>query len=204
MVKHVSITQNSNIWRTILYSLIIVLYLIPLILIFNSGYDSFFQLLRRVAGLTGIVSLFIAILLSLLVRQSRRIFGIAYLRIHHFFSIAGLLLISLHPAIIAIDFGTTRILIPDLSSWDSFLTNAGRSALYIIYIAAIAAIMRRNIAKYWRFLHALVYLAFVLGAVHGMRQGSDLSNPIISILFSTMIATITVIFFYKRVLTGKK
>lgn len=204
MVKTAGTTQNLRFWRIFVYSIIALLYVIPLAIIFWHGYDHYFQLFRRITGVTGITSLFIAILLSLLVRQSKQIFGIVYLKIHHYFSIAGLLLISFHPAIMAIDFGTARILIPDLSSWNSFLTNGGRSALYIIYLAVIAAILRRNIARYWRYFHALLYPAFLLGAIHGLRQGSDLKHPILLAMFIVMIAIVVIVFFYKKFLIGKK
>jgi len=204
MVKNVSNTQNLKFKRTFFYSLIILVYLIPLITIFINGYDDFFQLFRRITGVTGISSLFVAILLSLLVRQSRHIFGVAYLKIHHFFSIAGFLLISLHPVIMLIDFGTARILIPDFRSWNSFFTNGGRLALYIIYFATIAALLRKRIVRYWRYLHVLIYPAFILGAVHGLRQGSDLNNAVLSIMFIIMIVTVSIIFFFKRVLTTNK
>lgn len=186
------------------YIIIFSLYLIPIMVVFFRGFDNAFELFRRIAGLTGIASLFIAILLSLLVRQSRKIFGVVYLKIHHLFSIIGLILISLHPVIMAIDFGTSRIFVPDFSSWNAFLINAGRPALYLIYIAAIAAILRKNIVKFWRYIHSLLYLAFILGVVHGILSGSDLSNPFLYVLYIAMVVVVIIIFLYKRILTVKR
>jgi methionine sulfoxide reductase heme-binding subunit len=202
--KYTNQTYGEKLNRYLFYTLILLLYVVPIIIVFTNGFDNFFQLLRRIAGLTGIASLFIAILLSLLVRQSRQIFGVAYLKVHHLFSIIGLISISIHPVIMAIDFGTTRIFIPDFSSWNAFLANAGRPALYMIYIATIAAILRKNIAKYWRYIHSLLYLAFILGAIHGILSGSDLTNPVLHVLYIAMIVAVMIIFFYKRVLTVKK
>lgn len=204
MAKDTHQSHGQNLNRYLFYTLILFLYLVPIIIIFINGFDNYFQLFRRIAGLAGIASLFIAIVLSLLVRQSRQIFGLAYIKVHHLFSITGLILISLHPVIMAIDFGTSRIFIPDFSSWNAFLANAGRPALYLIYIATIAAILRRNIVKYWRYIHSLLYIAFILGAIHGILSGSDLSNPVLYILYVTMIITVMIIFLYKRVLTAKK
>ncbi len=204
MQKNTNQGQKQMTARYLIYSLIFLLYLVPFIVIFYHGVDNLFQLFRRITGLAGIASLFIAIVLSLLVRQSRQIFGVAYLKVHHLFSIIGLILISLHPVIMAIDFGTSRIFIPDFSSWNTFLANAGRPALYLIYIATIAAILRKNIAKYWRYIHSLLYLAFILGAIHGILSGSDLTNPVLHALYIAMIVAVMIIFFYKRVLTAKK
>jgi len=196
--------QGQTMLRTLFYILILLLYLIPVVTVFLHGFDDFFQFFRRITGLAGIASLFIAILLSLLVRQSKQIFGVTYLKVHHFFSITGLIFISLHPIIMAIDFGTSRIFIPNFSSWNAFLVNAGRPALYLIYIATIAAIMRRNIGKYWRYIHWLLYIAFILGAIHGILSGSDLRNPALYVLYLAMIITVMIVFLYKRILTAKK
>jgi len=190
--------------RYLFYFLLFIIYLIPIMAVFINGFDSLLQLFRRIAALIGISSLFIAILLSLLVRQSRKIFGVGYLKIHHFFSISGLVLITLHPVIMAIDFGTTSIFIPKFNSWNSFLVNAGRPALYLIYIATIAAILRKNIAKYWRTIHGLLYPAFIFGAIHGILSGSDMNNIFLYILYIGMIITIITVFFYKRYLNFNK
>ncbi len=184
--------------RYFFFSLIFIIYLIPIIVLFVHGFDSFYEMLRRITALTGIASLFVAIILSLMVRQSRQIFGVVYLKVHHFFSIAGLVLVSLHPVIMAIDFGTTSLFIPDFSSWNSFLANAGRPALYMIYIATAAALLRKNIAKYWRYIHGLLYPAFIFGAIHGMLMGSDLRNPVLYILYIIMIVIVMISFLYKR------
>ncbi len=195
---------NQQLKRYFFYGLIFFIYLLPITIVFINGFDSLLQLLRRITALTGISSLFVAILLSLLVRQSRQIFGVGYLKIHHYFSISGLVLITSHPVIMAIDFGTTSLFIPDFSSWNSFLVNAGRPALYLIYVAAIAALLRRNIAKYWRYLHSLLYPAFIFGAIHGMLSGSDMKNDILYIFFIGMIIAVTIAFFYRRYLNFKK
>ena len=184
--------------RSFFYLLFIILYLIPITIVFSNGFANVFHFIRRIAGLTGLTSLFIAILLSLLVKESKKMFGVYYLRIHHFFSIVGLILISLHPVIMAIDFGTTSIFIPHFNSWNGFLTNAGRPALYLIYMAVIAALLRKNIAKYWKYIHSLLYPAFLLAAIHGILSGSDLDNSIMYFLFIAMISVVSIIFFYKR------
>jgi len=204
MVKDANQSHGQSLNRYLFYTLILFLYLVPIIIIFINGFDDFFQFSRRITALVGIASLFIAILLSLLVRKSRQIFGVAYLKVHHFFSITGIVLITLHPVIMAIDFGTSRIFIPDFSSWNAFLVNAGRPALYLIYIATIAAIMRRNIVKHWRYIHSLLYVAFIFGAIHGILSGSDLRHPALYGLYLAMIITVMIIFLYKRVLTVKK
>jgi len=191
-------------YRNLFYIAFVLLYLIPVVIIFYHGYRDYFQLFRRLAGLTGLSSLFIAIILSSFVKQSKAIFGVVYLKIHHFFSILGLVLISLHPLIMMVDFGTTRILIPNFSSWNAFITNGGRFAIYIIYIAALAAVLKKKIIKYWKSIHTLLYPAFLLSAIHGIYQGSDLRNPILYYLLLTMIILVVINFLFKKNLLKNK
>ena len=198
MSKDYILESGNAMLRTLVYAVILLLYLIPVLVVFLHGFDDFFEFFRRIAGLIGIISLFFAIILSSLVKQSKVIFGATYLKVHHLFSITGLILVTLHPIIMAIDFGTSRIFIPNFSSWNAFLANAARPALYLIYIATIAVILRKNIKKYWRFFHSLLYPAFIFGAIHGMRQGSDLRNISLYTLFVIMITAVIVNFIYKR------
>ena len=188
------LVQNRSFW----YFLFLILYLIPLAIALRSKFEGTWHFLGRISALIGITSLFIAILLSLLVKESKRIFGVYYLKIHHTFSFLGLLLISLHPVFLAIDFGTGSIFIPTFSSWYDFLKNAGRPALYLIYIAVMAALLRKSMAKHWKYVHSLLYPAFILGAVHSILNGRDLKIPILSLLFMTEIIIVIIIFCYKR------
>lgn len=198
MSKGYALESGKAMLRTLVYAVILLLYFIPVLIVFLHGFDDFFEFFRRITGLIGIVSLFMAIILSSLVKYSKIIFGTTYLKVHHLFSITGLILITLHPIIMAIDFGTSRLFIPNFSSWNAFLANAGRPALYLIYIATLAGILRKNLKNYWRFFHSLLYPAFVFGAIHGMRQGSDLRNVSLYTLFVIMIAAVIVNFIYKR------
>lgn len=192
--------KQLNTARYWFYPLFVALYLFPLISIFVDGFDNMGQFARRIVGLEGISSLFITILLSLLVKESKLIFGIYYIKIHHFFSIISLILISIHPIVVAINFGTSSVFIPKLDSWNNFFTEGGRVALYLIYFAVIVAILRKSIKKHWKHIHYLLYPAFFLSAIHGILKGSDLGNPLLSLLFIAMISVVIIIFFYKRYL----
>ncbi len=193
--------EQINKWSKIRFFfclLFLVLYLIPIAIVFIDGFDKPLQFIRRIVGLAGLSSLFITILLSLLIKESKKIFGINYVKIHHFFSLISVMLISVHPVIAAISFGTTRIFSPKLDSWNAFFTNAGCPALYLIYFIVITALFRKSIVKYWKYFHYLLYPAFLLSAIHGILKGSDSVNRLMLFLVLAMISVVTIIFFYKR------
>ncbi|HNR65263.1 MAG TPA: hypothetical protein PKJ95_03090 [Atribacterota bacterium] len=184
--------------RSFFYLLFLILYLIPIAIVLIDGFDNLLQFIRRIVGMAGLSSLFITILLSLLIKESKKIFGINYVKIHHFFSMASVILISIHPVIAAISFGTITIFSPKLDSWNVFLTNAGCPALYLIYFAVITALFRKSILKYWKYFHYLLYPAFLLSAIHGILKGSDSDNRMMFFLVLVMTSVVTIIFFYKR------
>lgn len=198
--------KQSKKWsvnRSFLYLLFAILYLIPIIIFYIDGFRDVLHLFRRITGLTAVVSLFITIMLTLLVKESKKIFGVYFLRIHHFFAVTGLVLISLHPVIMALDFGTAKIFIPDFSSGQTFFKNGGPLALYLIYVAVIAALFNKKITKSWKYIHGLMYPAFLLGTVHGILKGSDMKNPVLSFLYAGLIVAVFIAFFYKRYQNNK-
>ena len=199
--------EQINKWskiRFFFYLLFLVLYLIPIAIVFIDGFDNILQFIRRIVGLTGLTSLFITILLSLMIKESKKIFGIYYIKLHHFFAAISLALISVHPVIVAVNFGTTSVFIPKFDSWNAFLTEGGRFALYLIYFAVIVAVLRKGIKKYWKYIHYLLYPAFLLSAIHGILKGSDSGNRIMFSQIIIMSTVIIIIFFYKRYQNIKK
>ncbi|MFX1354795.1 MAG: hypothetical protein ACFFGP_12585, partial [Promethearchaeota archaeon] len=79
------------------------------------------------------------------------------------------------------------VFIPVFFPFIRFLELAGRLALILIYIATLAAIMRKKVQKYWRFFHVLNYIALLLAYIHGVLIGTDFRNLGILIIFTIMI-----------------
>ena len=196
--------KQSKKWSvnsSLFYLLFAILYLIPITIFFIDGFKDVLHFFRRITGLTAVVSLFITIMLTLLVKESKKIFGVYFLRIHHF-ALLVYYLISLHPVFMALDFGT-QIFIPDFSSGQTFFKNGGPLALYLIYVAVIAALFNKKITKSWKYIHGLMYPAFLLGTVHGILKGSDMKNPVLSFLYAGLIVAVFIAFFYKRYQNNK-
>nr|HPK86623.1 hypothetical protein [Atribacterota bacterium] len=87
-------SKKCSVNRSLFYLLFAILYLIPITIFFIDSFKDVLHFFRRITGLTAVVSLFIAIMLTLLVKESKKIFGVYFLKIHHFFAFIGLLLIS--------------------------------------------------------------------------------------------------------------
>jgi predicted ferric reductase len=154
--------------------------------------------LVRLLGLYGFVMVCIAASITPFLKEVSQFFGKSFLKIHHFFALFGLAFISLHPVSLAIGLMNASVFLPRFDSWIVFWQLAGRPALIVLYIALFAVFLRRKAPKHWRILHALMYLAILLGIVHGNLIGSDFENLPLMIILNTLAAVSLVAFFLKR------
>ena len=180
-----------------LYILIFILFLL------TPFYDAF-NFIIRFGALLGFTSMFIATMMTPFVVQLYKIFGKPFIKIHHLYSFTGLILITLHPVAFAISVVDITVFVPDFSSWYGFWSLGGRLALILIYIAVLAALLRKNVTKYWRIIHALNYVALFLAYIHGVLIGSDFQNISILIIFTVMIILSFGVLIFKRYLTYKR
>jgi sulfoxide reductase heme-binding subunit YedZ len=134
--------------------------------------ESWLAWLVRGAALLGYWAVFLSILSSAYLRELIRFFGRPFVKVHHFASVAGLALIALHPVAVAVNSSSLAVFVPRFDSLIVFLTLGGRLALYLIGIAALAALLRANLKRYWRVLHYLNYIAFFLASIHASLIGT--------------------------------
>jgi predicted ferric reductase len=120
------------------------------------------------------------------------------MRIHHYFAAAGLVLITLHPIALAIERLNPAVFIPTVGSLELFIINGGRQALIIIYIAFVAVLLRRQMPRYWRIFHALMYVALFFGILHANLIGRDFENLYILITFNALFVASIAAFVIKR------
>nr|MDO8086025.1 hypothetical protein [Candidatus Sigynarchaeum springense] len=177
----------------------IALYTIITVLYFQTQFQTDDGLVRLFA-LFGITCLLNASIMSAFTRQIYKNLGIAFLKIHHLFAIAGLVLVTLHPVSLAILRGW-QVFIPDFSSWYKFWSLAGRPAFYIVYVGVVSVLLKRLLKKHWRILHALLYIALGFGVVHGILLGQSYANPIIDGIYVGLLALMIFGFIYKRYAT---
>ena len=180
------------------------LYILVLVFFFLTPFSDAFNFIIRFGALFGFTSMFIATMMTPFVVQLYKIFGKSFVKMHHIYSIAGLILITLHPVAFAIFRLDITVFLPDFSSWYGFWSLGGRLALLLIYIAVIGALLRKKFMKNWRYIHALNYVALFLAYVHGILIGSDFQNLGILIIFTIMIILSFSVLIFKRYLSFKR
>jgi sulfoxide reductase heme-binding subunit YedZ len=152
----------------------------------------------RIAALMGYFCVFGAVVTSAYLRQMIRWFGRPFLKVHHTLSIAGLVLVTIHPLAVAWQALSLRVFIPAVDSWYRFFALGGRPAWYLLGIGALVAVLRRPLGKNWRSLHTLNYLAFWLATVHGILIGTSVQNWAMRLVFGAMALGALGVFVQKR------
>lgn len=152
----------------------------------------------RLFALYGYLFLGIAVLTTPFLKETIQAFGKPFLKIHHAFSILGLVFVTLHPIFNAVDRLSLAVFVPNFASWGIFWLLAGRPAFIILYIAFVAALLRRKAPKYWRYFHASMYIVLLFGIVHANLIGADFQTPWIMVLFNALFAAALAGFAAKR------
>lgn len=186
-----------------LIGIIIGLFLIIFILFLTIPSTDVFDFTVRLFALWGYLAIAIATLMTPFLKEIYKNFGRPFIKIHHIFAAIGLACATLHPVLFAIEMSNWLVFIPDFSSWYNFWRLGGRPALILLYVAILGVVIRKNIKKYWRTIHALMYVVLLLGFVHGVIIGTDFANIGILIIFSVIFAVSMLAFIYKRYLTIK-
>ncbi|TAJ43843.1 hypothetical protein [Methanofollis fontis] len=155
-------------------------------------------LLVRLFALNAFCALAVAAMMTPFLGEIRAVFGRPFIRMHHFFVAFGLSAAILHPLSVAVLAASPSVFIPSFASWGAFWALAGRPALYMLIIAAGAAIFRRRLGGAWRFLHMLVYLALLFAIVHANLIGTDLADPVVGIILNGAALGVFAAFVLKR------
>lgn len=160
--------------------------------------SSAFTLTIRLLALNGYLALSIAATLTPFLKEIILFFKKPFIKVHHYFAAAGLLLITLHPISVAIVFMNPTILLPNFSSLLNFFFYSGSIALIAVYLAFGAVLLKRKIMVYWRYFHALMYVALFFGVVHANLWGLDFKNGFIILVYDGLFVAALAAFILKR------
>lgn len=152
----------------------------------------------RLGALWGTLAMAIAVLMSPFLAEIRRVFGTPFLRVHHVFAAIGLAAITLHPVLVAVRSSSLSVFLPVFPFLERYAPNAGRIALPLIYIAVVAGLLRTRFSD-WRYFHLILYLALLLGLLHGVVF-SDwfFGNLFLNVLYLGLGVAIVAAFILKR------
>lgn len=162
-----------------------ILFLELIALAFKYPYEDSFQFGIRITALIGFCSLFVSVIMSNFFEEYKKD-GEKNISYHHLFGGLGIILITLHPLIFALDSANLGVFLPKFDSWIIFWELAGRPSLIILYIGFIAGFLHKAYKKSWRGAHILIYIALFFGLIHGILIGTDFQNPFITAIFVLM------------------
>jgi hypothetical protein len=158
-----------------------------------------FTLFIRLLALNGYIAVAVAAIMDPFIKELTLFLKKPFLKIHHYFAAAGLVLITLHPILVATQIMNLAILLPNVQSVYLFFVFGGSVALIAIYVAFVGVLLRRKIVAYWRYIHMLMYLALLFGVVHANLLGQDLmGNIAIRLIYNALFATVLFAFILKR------
>jgi DMSO/TMAO reductase YedYZ heme-binding membrane subunit len=183
-------------WLVLIF--VVLLFIVVTVLTPFTAYTDPLDLAVRLCALYGFVALAIATIMTPFLKELTQAFGRSFLRIHHLLAILGIVFVTLHPVFFAISRMNILVFLPRFDSWIIFWNLAGRPALYLLYIATAAALLRRTMPKYWRSFHALMYVVLFFAIVHGNLIGTDFNNLVLLLIFNTLFILAIGAFVLKR------
>ncbi|MBD3255382.1 MAG: hypothetical protein GF383_09830 [Candidatus Lokiarchaeota archaeon] len=190
--------MEKKIQGLLIIIIIIVIYALTLIGFLLTLSENIFWSLLRLFALFGFVSMAIASTMTPFAVELYKIYGKSFIKLHHIFASLGIIFATLHPVIFAIYTFNPLAFIPVVTDWVLFWELAGRPALIIIYIAALAALLRNKFKTSWKKVHALVYIALFFALIHGTLIGTSFTNILILVLFYGLFALVILAFVIKR------
>ncbi|GAB4403479.1 MAG: hypothetical protein Kow00123_14570 [Anaerolineales bacterium] len=152
----------------------------------------------RGLALTGYQLVFWAIVSSAYVPQLVRFFGRPFIKIHHLASVTGLVCITLHPILVAVDSRSAGVFLPRFDSMQVFLQLGGRPAWYLIALAVAAALLRQRLGAGWRAVHMANYVAFALATAHANLLGGNFQSPVLRVGSWVLLAAMVAAFARRR------
>lgn len=162
------------------------------------SYNGPFALAIRLLALNGFLALSVAAMMTPFIKEITVFFKKSFIKMHHYFAAAGLLLITLHPLAVVIQALNPTLLLPNVGSFYLFLFYGGSVALIAVYAAFGAVLLRKKVMAYWRPFHALMYVALFFGVVHANMSGMDFQSIYLKIIYDSLFAGAMVAFGLKR------
>ena len=180
------------------FAIILIFALAVSLLAFSMGSNDLLSLIVRLMALNGYIALSIAAIMTPFLKEITLFFKKSFVKVHHYFAAAGLLLITLLPITVFVQTLDPTEFLPNFKSLYFFFFFGGIIALILIYVAFGAVLIRRKIVAYWRPFHMLIYLALFIGIVHANLRGTDFQNIYLAIIYDALFAAALAAFAIKR------
>jgi hypothetical protein len=165
-------------------------------------FEDFYNYGVRVTALIGFASLFFSVIFSGFFEEIDKD-GKKKLLYHHIFAVIGIVLITLHPFLLAISKADFGVFLPRFDSWIVFWELAGRPSLVLLYIGFLSGILIRLYNRSYKILHLIVYIALILGFIHAYLIGTDFQNPFVTIVFIILLLVMIYVLVLKRYINNQ-
>lgn len=143
----------------------------------------------RAAGILAYGASFLAIMTSAFPKEITRLAGGSFIHIHHIFAFLGLAMMLVHAGATWASFGTSDVFAPNFGSLREFFLYGGRVALPLFILTAVTAKYGNSI-RFWRKIHLLNYVAFLLATAHAVMIGTDFDSAAMRYLAYTLTAAV--------------
>ncbi|MBN1134076.1 MAG: ferric reductase-like transmembrane domain-containing protein [Methanosarcinaceae archaeon] len=130
--------------------------------------------------------------------QMKTDFGKSFIEIHHLLARVGVMFMFIHPIAFAFKINSPYVFIPIFFPLKQFMIFAGRFAIYLFLAAILVSIIRKKIPRYWKKVHYLNYLGFLLVFIHAWLIGTDLQAGIMQTIWFLMALIVTGVFVHKH------
>ena len=152
----------------------------------NTLWESVTWDVARAGGFTAYILLALAVIVGLALStqlQSPRFWPrLINNELHNFLTLLGAIFLGVHVLAVIVDpfthFGLNEVFIPLASHYRPVWMALGIVAFYLGIAIGISTLLRKHIGyKWWRRLHVLTLVIFVLATIHGLGTGSDTQTP---------------------------
>lgn len=158
----------------------------------------------RDLALLGYIAVFLAIVSSSYKRTVMKIFGRSFIDAHHLLSVTGVVLLTLHPLGVALEFASAAVFLPVFYPVEDLLRHGGRIAWYILLVGTLTAVWRKKVGRRWRTIHDFNYLAFVFGTIHANLLGATFELWPVRIVSMAMVLVVAILFVRQRIEARKQ
>jgi sulfoxide reductase heme-binding subunit YedZ len=155
--------------------------------------------LSRSTGLVLLVLLSVTLVLGIIVHRRGGVPGLpsfAVTGLHRNAALLAVVLLAVHIVTAVVDpfvrIQWLAVLVPFISHYEPVWLGLGALTLDLVLAAVITSLLRQRIGpRTWRAVHLLTYVAFPLGAIHGIGAASDLQSGALLAVAVLCLAAVT-------------
>lgn len=170
------------------------------------GTPQVFWYLSRSSGLIAYLNLWLSMCLGLLITSKMaRLWpgGPVAFDLHQHTTILGIAFALFHGLILIgdryLDPGIKQVLFPfTMSNYHPVWVGLGQVGFYLMLVVTLSFYARKRIlARKWRLIHYLSFVAFSFALLHGIFSGTDSSSVWVQVLYMSTGAVVLFLFIYR-------